>query len=158
PFDYDQNNGITAGQYDFYGTVAHELAEVMGKNLLVGGTIGGTRNSYVSLDLFHYFASGIRDFSGTIPGYFSIDGCAITLNNCNTVPHGEYGDWASSAATDSWRAFSDSGVFNAVTVTDLRFLDVIGFDPVVGAFSGFASHTSQLAAFGASFEAGGWSS
>jgi hypothetical protein len=73
-FDYDRSNGITAGQYDFYGTVAHEIAEVMGKNLLVGGTIGSTTNSYVPSDLFHYSASGIRDFSGTTPGYFSIDG------------------------------------------------------------------------------------
>ena len=70
-FDYDRSNGITAGQYDFYGTVAHEVAEVMGKNLLVGGTIGSTTNSYVPSDLFHYSASGVRDFSGTTPGYFS---------------------------------------------------------------------------------------
>src|SRR5262249_42764174 len=154
-FDYDRSNGITAGQYDFYGTVAHEVAEVMGKNLLVGGTIGSTTNSYVPSDLFHYSASGVRDFSGTAPGYFSIDGGATNLNNFNTNPSGDFGDWASSAGNDSWRAFSDSGVINAVTETDLRFLDVIGFD-LAGAPSGFASPAFQLSAFGTS--AGGWSS
>jgi FG-GAP-like repeat len=154
-FDYDRSNGITAGQYDFYGTVAHEIAEVMGKNLLVGGTIGSTTNSYVPSDLFHYSASGVRDFSGTTPGYFSIDGGATNLNNFNTNPSGDFGDWASSAGNDSWRAFSDSGVINAVTETDLRFLDVIGFD-LAGAPSGFASPAFQLSAFGTS--AGGWSS
>jgi hypothetical protein len=154
-FDYDRSNGITAGQYDFYGTVAHEIAEVMGKNLLVGGTIGSTTNSYVPSDLFHYSASGVRDFSGTTPGYFSIDGGATNLNNFNTNPSGDFGDWASSAGNDAWRAFSDSGVINAVTETDLRFLDVIGFD-LAGAPSGFASPAFQLSAFGTS--AGGWSS
>jgi hypothetical protein len=154
-FDYDRSNGITAGQYDFYGTVAHEVAEVMGKNLLVGGTIGSTTNSYVPSDLFHYSASGVRDFSGTTPGYFSIDGGATNLNNFNTNPSGDFGDWASSAGNDSWRAFSNSGVINAVTETDLRFLDVIGFD-LAGAPSGFASPAFQLSAFGTM--AGGWSS
>lgn len=32
PFDYDRSNGITPGSYDFYGTVAHELSEVMGRD------------------------------------------------------------------------------------------------------------------------------
>jgi hypothetical protein len=154
-FDYDRSNGITAGQYDFYGTVAHEVAEVMGKNLVVGGTIGSTTNSYVPSDLFHYSSSGMRDFSGTTTGYFSIDGGTTNLNNFNTNPSGDFGDWASSAGNDSWRAFSDSGVINAVTETDLRFLDVIGFD-LAGAPSGFASPEFQLSAFGTN--AGGWSS
>jgi hypothetical protein len=129
-FDYDRSNGITAGRYDFYGTVAHEVAEVMGKNLLVGGTIGTTTNSYVLSDLFHYSSPGVRDFSGTTAGYFSINGGATNLDNFNTNPGGDFGDWAASAGNDSWRAFSNSGVINAVTETDLRFLDVIGFDRV----------------------------
>jgi hypothetical protein len=33
PFDYDRSDGITPGSYDFYGTVAHELSEVMGREL-----------------------------------------------------------------------------------------------------------------------------
>lgn len=130
-FDYDRSNGITAGQYDFYGTVAHELAEVMGKNLLVGETIGSTPNSYDPSDLFHYSAPGVRDLSGTTAGYFSLDGGVTNLNNFNTNPGGDFGDWASSAGNDSWRAFSNSGIINAITETDLRFMDVIGFDRVV---------------------------
>ncbi len=129
-FDYDRSDGITAGQYDFYGTVAHEIAEVMGKNLLVGETIGTTTNSYVPSDLFHYSSPGARDFSGTTRGYFSINGGTTNLNNFNTNPGGDFGDWKSSAGNDSWRAFSNSGVVNAVTETDLKFLDVIGFDRI----------------------------
>jgi len=29
PFDYDRSDGITAGQYDFQGSVAHEFSEIM---------------------------------------------------------------------------------------------------------------------------------
>src|SRR6266702_1517719 len=59
-FDYDNSDGVTAGQYDFYGTVAHEISEVMGRQILVGGSIGATSNSYEPLDLFHYSSSGTR--------------------------------------------------------------------------------------------------
>src|SRR3954465_14988807 len=33
PVDYDRSDGITPGSYDFYGTVAHEFSEVMGREL-----------------------------------------------------------------------------------------------------------------------------
>src|SRR5262245_30702086 len=32
-FDYDRSDGITAGQFDFQGTVAHEFSEIMGREL-----------------------------------------------------------------------------------------------------------------------------
>lgn len=138
-FDYDNSNGVAAGQFDFYGIVAHELAEVMGKNILVGQSIGSTPNSYVVSDLFHYASPGVRDFSGTTPGYFSIDGGLTNLNNFNTNSGGDFGDWASSVGSDSWRAFSNSGVINSISESDLKFLDVIGFDRAVAAVPGSIS-------------------
>src|ERR1051325_5913318 len=30
-FDYDRSDGIAVGKYDFFGVVAHEMTEVMGK-------------------------------------------------------------------------------------------------------------------------------
>src|SRR5215831_18243813 len=129
-FDYDRSDGITAGQFDFFGVVAHEVAEVMGKNLLVGATIGTTSNSYVLSDLFHFSSPGVRDFSGTTPGYFSPDGGNTNLDNFNTNPGGDFGDWAASAGNDSFLAFSNSGVVNAVTATDLRAMDILGWDRV----------------------------
>src|SRR5712671_7502545 len=59
-FDFNRTDGITAGQYDFFGTVAHEFTEVMGRALLVGGTIGTTTNSYYLYDLYHYSAADTR--------------------------------------------------------------------------------------------------
>jgi hypothetical protein len=131
-FDYDPSTPPTMNQFDFAGVVAHEIAETLGKNILVGGQAGaqtGPLNGYDLSDLFHYSALGVRDLLGTTPGYFSINGGATNLNNFNTDPMGDWGDWASppNAAPDSWLAFSGRGVRNPVTPTDLRFLDVIGY-------------------------------
>ncbi len=134
-FDYDNSNGVSAGLYDFYGTVAHEITEVMGRALLAGGTIGSTPNGYYPLDLFHYSANGVRDFSGTTPGYFSINGGATNLGSFNTNPGGDFGDWASSVGHDAFLAFSPSGVVNAISQNDLRELDVLGWDAASGTTS-----------------------
>jgi hypothetical protein len=127
-FDYDNSNGITAGQYDFFGVAAHEFSEIMGRILLTGRTIGSTANSYVPYDLFHYSAPGVRDFVGTTPGYFSLDGGNTNLDNFNTNPSGDFGDWAASAGNDSFLAFSNAGVVNAVTAPDLRAMDILGWN------------------------------
>ena len=127
-FDYDKSDGITAGQYDFFGTVVHEITEIMGRSMWVGGNISGTPNCYAPLDLFHYSGNGVRTFSGSTPGYFSIDGGVTSLNAFNTTNGGDYGDWAASATNDSFLAFSSPGVINAVSQTDLREMDALGWD------------------------------
>ena len=129
-FDYDRSDGITAGQYDFFATVVHELTEVMGRALLVGGNIGSTPNSYLPLDLFHFSGPNTHLFVGSSPGYFSVDNGNTDLDNFNTNPGGDFGDWAASAGANSFLAFSNSGVIDAVTEADLRALDVIGYDRV----------------------------
>ena len=70
---------------------------------------------------------------GTTPGYFSLDNGVTNLDNFNTSPGGDFGDWATSAGPDSFRAFSDPSVINAITLADLRALDVIGYDRIQGA-------------------------
>jgi len=136
-FDFNRADGITAGLYDFAGTVAHELTEVMGRSLNVGGTVtdgGGTAhpNSNFLFDLFHYSADGTRSFSGTTAGYFSLDNGATDLNDFNTISGGDAGDWGGTAlvGNDSFLAFSNSGVVNAVMNTDFRVMDVLGWDLV----------------------------
>ncbi len=132
-FDYNNADGVTAGTYDFFGTAVHELAEVMGKAMLTGGTIGTTPNGYYGLDLFHYASPGVRDFSASTPGYFSIDGGVTNLGGFNTVSGGDAGDWGSGMGNDSFNAFSNSGVVNAVSNSDLTVLDTIGWDRVLPA-------------------------
>jgi len=67
PFDYDRSDGITPGSYDFYGTVAHELSEVMGRELnAIGNEVQtGKPNGYYPFDLFKYSAAGVPTFVGT---------------------------------------------------------------------------------------------
>ena len=126
-FAYDDSSGVPANQYDFFGVVAHEISEVMGRQVLVGENFYGS-TGYEPLDLFHYSAPGVRDFSGTIAGYASPDGGLTDLDNFNTRPNGDFGDWAPSAGHDSFLAFSSSGVVNAVTPSDIAVMNLLGWD------------------------------
>lgn len=127
-FDYNTADGVTAGSYDFYGTVAHEFSEVMGRMLLAGGRISIYAHSYAPLDLFHFASAGVRTFSGTKAGYFSIDGGHTNLANFNTNPAGDYGDWSSANGVDAFNAFATSGQIAPVSSADLTALDVIGWN------------------------------
>lgn len=141
PFDFDRSDGITAGQYDFYGTVAHEFSEVMGRELnAIGNTAQfGLPNGYFPLDLFKYTAvAGTvgragegtveRTFEGTVAGYFSPDGGVTKGYEFNTHPDGDFGDWAQSVKADSFLAFSFTGLINAVSATDIEVMDVLGWN------------------------------
>jgi hypothetical protein len=134
PFDYDRSDGITPGSYDFYGTVAHEFSEVMGRELnAIGNEVQtGKPNGYYPFDLFKYSAAGVPTFVGTTAGYFSPDGGVTNLDNFNADSDDDFGDWASTAGDDAFRAFSDSGVFNAVTPTDVVVMDLLGWDAAPG--------------------------
>ena len=90
PFDYDNSNGVSAGQYDFFGVVAHEITEVMGRQVMVGQSLGSTPNSYEPMDLFHFSAPGVHDFLGAQSGYFSPDDGATNLDSFNTNPGGDF--------------------------------------------------------------------
>jgi Ca2+-binding RTX toxin-like protein len=128
-FDYNNTDGVTAGTYDFFGVVAHEFSEVMGRMLLVGGKIGTTSNSYDPLDLFHFSSTGVHDLSGTTAGYFSADNGTTNLHNFNVSPlGGDRGDWATSATADAFDAFGTSGVVEPISGSDLTALDVIGWN------------------------------
>src|SRR5262249_47367520 len=111
-FDYDRSDGITAGQYDFQGSVAHEFSEIMGRELnAIGNEVQtGEANGYYLYDLFKFTGSGEHSFVGTTPGYFSPDNGATNLNDFNHDPDDDFGDWAKGAGDDSFLAFSDSGV------------------------------------------------
>jgi len=120
-FDYNNADGVGVNQYDFFGVVAHEISEVMGR-IILGGT------SFSPFSLFDYSAAGVRDMSGAQPGYFSIDGGTTNLDSFNSVAGGDLGDWASSVGNDAFLAFSHSGVVLPVTPADLTTLDAIGWN------------------------------
>jgi hypothetical protein len=69
----------------------------------------------------------VRDLSGTVAGYFSVDGGVTHLQSFNTNSSGDFGDWAASAGADAFDAFSPSGVVNKITAGDLTAIDAIGW-------------------------------
>jgi hypothetical protein len=148
-FDFDRSDGITPGEYDFYGSVAHEFTEIMGRELNANGNEAqtGPTNGYYPFDLFKYTAPDVRTFVGTVAGYFSPDGGATNLNNFYPHTDGDFGDWAASAGHDSYRAFSDPSVVNAVTSADIAVMDVLGWDAKPSA-GDVASSTVALASSG----------
>jgi hypothetical protein len=127
PFTYNTSSGVASGSFDFNGVISHEISEVMGRQMFTGGAVGSYSNSYTLLDLLHYSASGVRDFSASIPGYFSPNGGASNGGNFNTVSGGDAADWASSMGNNAYDAFSNSGVVNPVTSGDLTEMNAIGW-------------------------------
>ena len=125
-FDYDKSNGISAGQYDFFGTVAHEFTEIMGRIDLFGVNIGGMLNSYDLLDMYHYTSPGVHTYTGSTTNYFSVDGGTTNIHNFNTNSNGDLGDWA-SGSNDAFNAFSNSGIVNAISSGDITELNAIGY-------------------------------
>jgi hypothetical protein len=123
PFTYDNSNGVPAGEYDFYGVVAHEISEVMGRISMLN-----TANSYSALDLFRFTAAGAHSFVGTTSAYFSADGGITNLNYFNSNSGGDFGDWSNSAGNDSYDAFGSSGSVEPVTAADIAAMNVLGYD------------------------------
>ncbi len=126
-FTYGNGGSVAVGTYDFNAVAWHEIAEVMGRIMLTGGSIGPYTNSYALLDLLHYSAPGVRDFSASTPGYFSANGGVTNGGNFNTVSGGDAADWASSMGNNAFDAFSNSGVVNPVTSGDITELNAIGW-------------------------------
>ena len=59
--DYNVGNAsgtVPGSQYDFFGVVAHEFSEIMGRQMLDGATFGSSAG-FTALDLFHYSAPGV---------------------------------------------------------------------------------------------------
>lgn len=147
-FTYGNGGSVAAGTYDFNAVVSHEITEVMGRILLTGGSIGSYTNSYGLLDLLHFSAPGVRDFSASTPGYFSADGGTTNGGNFNTVSGGDAADWASSMGNNAFDAFSNSGVVNPVTSGDITELNAIGWT-LNGATTPAPAPTSVVAPPGA---------
>jgi len=134
-FSYSPTATPASNQYYFVGVVEHEISEVMGRASFLGDAIANT-TSFSLMDLFRYSAPGVRDLTATPPApyngaYFSINNGTTNLDNWNTNPNGDLGDWAGAAGADAYLAFNPSGQVNTVTPTDLTLMNVLGYDPPI---------------------------
>ena len=135
PFSYSPTATPASNQYYFVGVVEHEISEVMGRASFLGDAIGNT-TSYSLMDLFRYSAPGVRDLTAIPPApyngaYFSVNNGTTNLDNWNTNPNGDLGDWARTAGADAYLAFNPSGQLNIVTPTDLTLMNVLGYNPPI---------------------------
>jgi hypothetical protein len=130
-FDYNNADGISSNQYDFFGVVAHEFSEVMGRILLVGASINNAP-SYMAYDLFHYNTDGTQDFLGNGGNFSTNLGATLLASFNNSSNGGDAGDWASGGTNgntyDAFNAFGTPGHVAPVTNTDLWALHAVGFD------------------------------
>jgi hypothetical protein len=124
-FDFDNSDGVTPGSYDFFGVVAHEFTEIMGRMLFVGENVNETPNGYGVLDLFHFSSAGNRIFTEK-PGYFSVDNGATSINSFNTVPGGDAGDWAGNTP-DAFNAVGTRGILEPISDGDLTEMNALGW-------------------------------
>jgi hypothetical protein len=60
--------------------------------------------AYSLMDLFHFSAPSVQNFSPIQAAYCSIDGGHTNLGNFNTNPGGDAGDWAARADSDRFYA------------------------------------------------------
>ena len=151
-WDFNPNDGITAGTYDFVGIATHEIGHALGflsgVDLLEQSTKDAPKAEdtlqYISpLDLFRYSdqsrsnGSGVFDFSAdTRAKFFSIDGGNTALANFSTGQ--VFGDgWQAShwkqpagnlPTVDLMVPAGYTGQTLLLTDTDRQAMDVIGYD------------------------------
>ena len=125
PWTFDPNNRAVSGKYDAIGAIEHEISEG------AFGRIGDLNfdGFYTPLDLFRYSSPGVRNFNPGANTWFSIDGTHLLqeFNNHNQFG-GDVADWYPTIQGDSFGG-AYSGVVGAVTPTDLKELDILGWNP-----------------------------
>jgi Ca2+-binding RTX toxin-like protein len=139
---------FTFGQ-DAIGVLLHEITEgVFGRTSSLG--FNGAR--FAPLDLFRFTAGGVRDFTGGSDGvttFFGVDSAHVTgLAYHNSISATgvndgfDLGDWNSTRGD----AFGPGGPGSPGTVsaTDLRVLDVLGWNPT-GSGTGFQPAPDEYA-------------
>ena len=130
PFQFTRPT--SAGNYDAQRATEHEIDEVMG----LGSRLGLGLNDLRPQDVFSWSSPGVRNLTSSGTRYFSINGGVTNLVNFNQDPHGDFGDWLSTACPQAYpyvqNAFVCTGQSSDVTATSPEGinLDVIGYDLV----------------------------
>ena len=166
-FDFDPQNGITPGTFDFLGVAIHEIGHALGfvsgvdyfdyygfPNGPGRGALGYDLNDtsiFSALDMFRYSAPGTLDFRTGGTRYFSIDGGNTALLG-NLFSTGTYnGDgrqashWKDTPACLVGNGIMDPtfcfGQMGVVTGLDLAAYDATGWNLSVDALN-YANHSS----------------
>src|SRR5262249_35262938 len=98
-WDFNPNDGISPGTYDFVAVAEHEITHAFGR---VFAPQFGVRDL---LDLFDYSSPG--HLAANLPGYFSIDGGKTLLNYFSIS--GDLADWSGILGVDANNAIATRG-------------------------------------------------
>src|ERR1700686_2853843 len=142
---YDPNNRNVAGSFDFIGLAIHEYSEIMGRNSIMGDTLGTGMPNYEAFDLFHYTGAGTRGLNNGPGRSFSFNNGTTLLIafNDNSANGGDLQDWA-GPAPDPFNAFGPPGEQDDLTTVDLQTMDIVGYDRVTGTPTVLANISTRL--------------
>jgi PEP-CTERM motif len=147
-FDFDRDDGIDVGKYDFVAVAAHEMAHALGflsgvdtVDVCAIPGVCGLDNAfgleayavYKPLDLFRYSAPGQRDLRVNSPAVFSIDGGRTAIESFSTGAYFGDGWQASHFLAGSQNLMNPYGYLGRQTdpsSRDMVALDAIGWDRV----------------------------
>ena len=149
-WDFNRNDGISGGAFDFVGIAAHELGHVLGfisgVDILDGNSSAQFYNdnqfNYVSpLDLFRYSndSTNARSIDGTADTrdkYFSLDGGVTNIASFSTGAL--FGDgrqashWKDNLGLGLLDPTGSNGELLKISENDLRAFDAIGWNRVGG--------------------------
>jgi hypothetical protein len=147
-WDYNPNDGITAGAYDFVGIATHEIGHALGfvsgvdtldgNSPPVNGPFTANQFTFVnSLDLFRYSAlstaSGVIDYTAdTRPKYFSLDKGVTAIAGFSTGRN--FGDgqqashWKDSLGIGIMDPTAAQGELLSISANDILAFDAIGWN------------------------------
>lgn len=143
-FDFNPDDGVTPGQFDFIGVVMHELGHALGFVSGVddidqlGGLLPDNAFSSNLIDLFRFsdasfaLGTGVTDYTADNRiKYFSVDGGATQVALFSTgAMHGD------GRQASHWKDFLGIGLMDpavfagelmTLTQNDLRAFDVLGY-------------------------------
>ncbi len=145
-WDFDPTDGISAGQFDFFGVALHEIGHIMGFFStvdLVDALVNNSQTGLVSLNTLDLFrlapGAGCSDFTGSARQLTPGASAVSYLGECTdaAMSSGEFGGDGNSAS--HWTDNLGIGMMDPTFApgegatpasADLRAFDLIGWDAV----------------------------